>query len=297
MTFTKNEAYARETADIYGEHLFTFQSDTGQVNAELFRQDDSVVAYVSFRDGVSIQTVTDRYLAPCAKKRLRWDTRENSRSSILGSDFMPRIIAFCVPDSVRHSLIPGVYGDPFQDGVRIEQTAATQLRVSRVFDVPETLAENEAERIRGAQARRLLRDLNRLIRWFRVLGQQPGLVELSLGKVGGVSFAIESTRQPWGRIEATDERVSSAVSLAAVAEDAQTFYSGGSEPPVEDLFLLDAQEALREGRFREAILFCWSVIDATFNNVFGKLVDAKLPNEWGESRAYMKSIDFPLRKK
>ena len=64
-----------------------------------------------------------------------------------------------------------------------------------------------------------------------------------------------------------------------------------------DLFLLDAEQALHEGRFREAVLFCWSTIDSTFNRKYDELVDAKLAEEWAEAREFFKGVDFGLKKK
>ena len=47
----------------------------------------------------------------------------------------------------------------------------------------------------------------------------------------------------------------------------------------------------------EAVLFCWSTIDSTFNREYDKLVDSKLDNEWAEAREFFKGVDFPLKKK
>jgi hypothetical protein len=55
---------------------------------------------------------------------------------------------------------------------------------------------------------------------------------------------------------------------------------GGTEPSVAALFLLDAERALHQGRFREAVLFCWSTIDSVFNLKYDALVDAVLGGEW-----------------
>ena len=73
--------------------------------------------------------------------------------------------------------------------------------------------------------------------------------------------------------------------------------ASGNEPEVADLFLLDAERALHEGRFREAVLFCWSTIDSTFNRKYDELVDAKLAEEWAEARDFFKGVDFGLKKK
>ena len=73
--------------------------------------------------------------------------------------------------------------------------------------------------------------------------------------------------------------------------------ASGNEPDVADLFLLDAERALHQGRFRETVLFCWSTIDSVFNRRYDALVDAGLVGEWGESRDFFKGLDFKLRNK
>jgi hypothetical protein len=82
-----------------------------------------------------------------------------------------------------------------------------------------------------------------------------------------------------------------------ITDRVRSMLAFGGEPEVADLFLLDTERAIHEGRFREAVLFCWSTIDSTFNRVYDKLVDAKLDHEWAEAREFFKGVDFPLKKK
>lgn len=63
MPFVKNTAFAEDVGDTYGNYDSTFTSETGQVRAELFRRGGSLVAYISFADGRSIQEITDNYIA------------------------------------------------------------------------------------------------------------------------------------------------------------------------------------------------------------------------------------------
>ena len=71
-TFTKNEVYAKEMADTYadryGEYLFTYTSDTGQVIAELFHKGDMLFAHIDFRDDITASNVTDEYHADLRRK-------------------------------------------------------------------------------------------------------------------------------------------------------------------------------------------------------------------------------------
>jgi hypothetical protein len=66
MTFARNTAYAEEVVSRYGdrlgEYLETFTSDTGQVSAEFFKKKDKLVAYVTYADDVTWQSVTDKYV-------------------------------------------------------------------------------------------------------------------------------------------------------------------------------------------------------------------------------------------
>ena len=72
---------------------------------------------------------------------------------------------------------------------------------------------------------------------------------------------------------------------------------GGTEPSVADLFLLDAERALHQGRFREAVLFCWSTIDSVFNLKYNALVDAVLVGEWAAAQGFLKDYNFGMRNK
>ena len=73
----------------------------------------------------------------------------------------------------------------------------------------------------------------------------------------------------------------------------------GSEPPVADLFLLDAEAAKDIGRFREAVLFSWSTIDSVFNTAYDALVNERLVGERSESREHLqgKAGEMPLKVK
>ncbi len=73
--------------------------------------------------------------------------------------------------------------------------------------------------------------------------------------------------------------------------------ASGNDPDVAELFLLDAERALHQGRFREAVLFCWSTIDSVFNRRYEALVDVALAGEWGDAREFFKGLDFKLRNK
>jgi len=52
-----------------------------------------------------------------------------------------------------------------------------------------------------------------------------------------------------------------------------------------------------DGRFREAVLLCWSAIDAVFNHKDDSLVNLALEGEWRAAREFFTGVDFGLRNK
>ena len=63
MPFVRNAEVVEALGNTYGEYDSTFTSESGQVRADLFRQRDALVAYISFPEGRQIQDVTDKYIA------------------------------------------------------------------------------------------------------------------------------------------------------------------------------------------------------------------------------------------
>jgi hypothetical protein len=54
---------------------------------------------------------------------------------------------------------------------------------------------------------------------------------------------------------------------------------------------------MHDGRFREAVLLCWSAIDAVFNHKDDSLVNLALEGEWRAAREFFTGVDFGLRNK
>lgn len=64
MPFQKDEKYAAEVGNVFGEYLTTFVSQpAGQVRADIFRTKKRVVAHVSFPTGVAASDVTEPYMS------------------------------------------------------------------------------------------------------------------------------------------------------------------------------------------------------------------------------------------
>lgn len=62
MPFNEDDAFAAEVGETYGTYKSTFRSLTGQVLAQLFVQENMLVAHVSFPAGLKPEDVTDAYV-------------------------------------------------------------------------------------------------------------------------------------------------------------------------------------------------------------------------------------------
>ena len=160
----------------------------------------------------------------------------------------------------------------------------------------------EAEKT--AKAKSLMGRINRLIRWYRVVSSDAAMSEVTLSKASPFIFFEAHSNQSWARplsffIPPVQDRGFSFFTRALDENTAKVArgLASGMEPEVEELFLLDARQALEEGRFREAVLFSWSTIDAIFSRRFDSLVDGALADEWSESRKFLRGLDFGLRHK
>jgi hypothetical protein len=179
------------------------------------------------------------------------------------------------------------------------QPARASTEVGAVFEEPEGAAE-AAARAAIREARSLLINVNRVIRWYRQLASCPAVFEVTRAQASPFRFTICDSGQPWSfpSLEYEEERL--APSAASSDELGRTMYDAlatGQEPDVADLSLLDAEYARSTGRFREAVLLCWTVIDSSFVRKFHRLVDSRLAEEWGDAQQFLKGFDFGLRHK
>lgn len=169
------------------------------------------------------------------------------------------------------------------------------------FAFEESADPDEIQRRRIRCGDQLLRRINRLLRWYRSVSRQAEIVELTRAQVSPFQFAaVGAARAPeWLRpleYESASPQPA-ALSLEQTTERIRSGLASGNDPDVADLFLLDAERALHQGRFRETVLFCWSTIDSVFNRRYDALVDAALTDEWSEARDFFKGLDFKLRNK
>ena len=63
MPFQRDETYATEVGNVFGEYLTTFVSQpSGQVRADIFQESRRVVAHVSFPTGITAAEVVEPYV-------------------------------------------------------------------------------------------------------------------------------------------------------------------------------------------------------------------------------------------
>jgi hypothetical protein len=150
-------------------------------------------------------------------------------------------------------------------------------------------------------ADRLLRRTNRLLRWYRAVRRRADITELTRAQASPFRFEVVGPGDPtdWTDPIAYEETGPIPLDLTAeeLTDQVRDGLASGRDPDVDVLFLLDAERALQQGRFREAVLFCWSTIDSVFSRKYDALVDVALAEDWGDARAFFKGVDFGLKTK
>src|SRR5579883_1036074 len=175
----------------------------------------------------------------------------------------------------------------------------TKTVASLIADLPDTEDPDEQSGLNAKLAGRLLLLTNRVLRSYRAIARDATMTELTLAEASPFRFAVvaEAGRPVTWRSEIVYQATPPkppAQTTRRITERLRDLLASGDEPEVADLFLLDAELAIHEGRFREAVLFCWSTIDATFNRKYDQLVDSRLAGEWAEARSFFKGLDFRL---
>ncbi len=157
-----------------------------------------------------------------------------------------------------------------------------RTQVSSRFEGTAVL-ESDIQRLKFSQIEKLLQQTNRLLRWYRVTTGQAEVTELARAQASPYHFRIvkeeQNTSPIWTEpiiFEASPLPLGSGQTMQGVTQAVRTGLSGKNDPEVSGLFLLDAEQSLREGRFRETVLFCWSAIDSTFSQKYKTLVDSAI---------------------
>jgi hypothetical protein len=194
-----------------------------------------------------------------------------------------------------------------QVGEVIQITAAKldqanpRTTVSATFQREEIVDADERRKARLEDADRLLRRTNRMLRWYRAVSQNAEVTELTRAQASPFRFEVVGPGDLAGWVEPFEYEETGPPPLSFVAEQLTDLIRNGlatgRDPAVDMLFLLDAERALQRGRFREAVLFCWSTIDSVFNRKYDSLVDSALADDWGEARTFFKGLDLGLKTK
>jgi hypothetical protein len=162
----------------------------------------------------------------------------------------------------------------------LQEGEAPRTPVRARFDPGDSADLEEIQRLRARCGEQLLRRINRLLRWYRSVSRRADITELTRAQVSPFRFEATGAAPPeaWTaplEYEAVGPQPA-ALTLEQTTQAVRDGLAGGNDPDVADLFLLDAERALHQGRFREAVLFCWSTIDSMFNRQYGNLVDHAL---------------------
>lgn len=182
----------------------------------------------------------------------------------------------------------------------LPEHSTKRTTVSAEFDAPAGGGLEQQLVRQNREAEALLKQANRLIRWYRSETRQAAVVEVTKAQASPFVFIAVDTKSSWGdalSFEADPPALPLAQSISSIAKSVRAGMAGGNDPEVSRLFLLDAEQALQDGRFREAVLFCWSTIDATFNTKYEQLVDQTLTGEWAAGRDWLKDTRFGMKNK
>jgi len=183
----------------------------------------------------------------------------------------------------------------------LDETTPPRTPVSAQSDLEDTANPNEVAHRRTRCAGQLLNRINRLLRWYRAVTRRVEITELTRAHVSPFRFeaisrgVAQAWTQPLEYVLPTPEPL--VLTMEQLTSAVRDGLMGGEEPDVDVLFLLDAERALSQGRFREAVLLSWGTIDSVFNRRYDRLVDAAMASEWSEARNFFKGPDFGLRHK
>lgn len=184
---------------------------------------------------------------------------------------------------------------------REDAGAGTAITTATMTFDTDATEPDDRQRVAMRKADELLRHTNRLIRWYRTVTGQAAVTELTRAQASPVRLFIDGADEQFvdPLVFEPAIRPPNQKTPQEIADQVRAGLNSDSDPPVGELFVLDAQEAIRSGRFREAVLFCWSAIDSQFNKAYDELVDAKLGTEWSKGRDFFKGKtgDMPLRVK
>jgi hypothetical protein len=181
-----------------------------------------------------------------------------------------------------------------------EEETRPQMIVSATFSLDEVLDAAQILLLRFQLGDRLLRRTNHLLRWYRAVRRRPDIAELTRAQASPFLFEISGgDAEGWTEPLWHEEKgpISLPLTVEQLTTEVRAGLATGNDPDVAALFLLDAELAVQQGRFREAVLFCWSTIDSVFNRKYDQLVQAALVGELSDARDFFTGHDFGLKRK
>jgi hypothetical protein len=147
-------------------------------------------------------------------------------------------------------------------------------------------SDDEVQRLKTQEVEELLRQTNRLLRWYRASTGRAEVTELARAQASPFWFRVVDEQKIvsplWTEpitFESSPLPFALGQTLQSVTQAVRNGLSEKSDPEVSKLFLLDAEQSLREGRFRETVLFCWSAIDSTFDQKYKELAASVIKNK------------------
>jgi hypothetical protein len=218
---------------------------------------------------------------------------------------MPEIrINITLPYALR--LTEGEYqtaqaGEEIHISVPNLEETSLQTIIAATFHHDEIADPDDKYKVRVQDADRLLRRTNRMLRWYRAVRRRADITELTRAQASPFRFEVIGPGDAAGWTDPIEHEESGPTPLVLtveqLTEQVRNGLASGRDPDVDVLFLLDAERALQQGRFREAMLFCWSTIDSVFNRKYDSLVEVTLAQDWGEARTFFKGLDLGLKTK
>jgi hypothetical protein len=181
----------------------------------------------------------------------------------------------------------------------LDEATPPRTPISALFAPDDSADPEEIQRRRARCAEQLLNRTNRLLRWYRAVSRRADVTELTRAQVSPFQFAASGAAPPaWlAPLQYESPGQPAPLDAAQISAVVHQGLATGREPGVAELFLLDAERALHLGRFREAVLFCWSTIDSVFNQKYDQLANSALDGEWAVSREFLTGVDYGLRHK
>jgi len=124
-----------------------------------------------------------------------------------------------------------------------------------------------------------LTTVNRLVAWYRAQTKRHYITELVLPQVEFALFSVvEPVRRDLRLYRYKEPRPVNEILSDEEMEVLKQNVSNPQPPPLEELLLLDAEEALSQHRYKECILICWSAIESIFDPLIRAKLKERLPD-------------------